>query len=680
MKLTVKQRIDRFIKKYPEPYQFKIELQWMRKDGLHSKTYFPNNKTHSSAYTWRHEEGFLTTTGRDFIAQHYRYDEKLGLIELAYAVFDCHTPKKDENRRWKYSYRYFIPKGTRELYDALGNQTRYYYSLVTYGNSVLTADKFAQMFAKVAYCREQFRREFMAFAGDNLQLKNCWNTHMTQDSRPWELECWFLYKPKTKTTGKVQKTIDTLVSTTPNDIPKSVADMIKNKIENQSRYSSRKMCWLDLDHKVFRCFVDSNNGIVEDKRVYLADKGKFIVAAINPSKEWVTNGSFTHRQFNFEIFNLDDVYKLPYCEYLKDVICNKTTNLYHLVSAMKNSEIEQLVNMGMHDIAQDFYGRDNMAAYIKDTFGVANKKRNILAKYGLNKKQLEYVNDKVAQRKNACGSYRYYNANGIKDIKQYMGISNVASLDYNTFKKYYEFVINLDWSDRRSIARFPDNVKQKTLARLVNMHEKHDNAIHIFFDTFDMYNRISIANRPNVNIYDAKSYSELVRLHDTCVELKRIEDEERLRLYDMKEAERHAALEKKMAKLDEERSKFNYSDADFTIRLPEKLSEIVNEGSSLRHCVGGYTSTHAEGHTTIMFLRRNDDPTTSFYTIEIGNDDNIKQIHGFGNKWLGNNPEAIPTVMRWLRANNLHCADQILLSTAKGYCPGDAELVEKPNI
>ena len=68
---------------------------------------------------------------------------------------------------------------------------------------------------------------------------------------------------------------------------------------------------------------------------------------------------------------------------------------------------------------------------------------------------------------------------------------------------------------------------------------------------------------------------------------------------------------------------------------------------------------------------------TQTHLQEIGNNDNIVQIHGFGNKWLGNNPEAIPTVMRWIAANNLHCTDEILLSTAKGYYSGNASLVEK---
>ena len=73
-----------------------------------------------------------------------------------------------------------------------------------------------------------FQREFMTFAGDDLQLKNCWQSHITSDTYPWALQCWFLYKPKAKTTGKVQKTIDELASKTL-DLPEDVTDMIKNK-------------------------------------------------------------------------------------------------------------------------------------------------------------------------------------------------------------------------------------------------------------------------------------------------------------------------------------------------------------------------------------------------------------------------------------------------------------------
>jgi hypothetical protein len=66
-------------------------------------------------------------------------------------------------------------------------------------------------------------------------------------------------------------------------------------------------------------------------------------------------------------------------------------------------------------------------------------------------------------------------------------------------------------------------------------------------------------------------------------------------------------------------------------------------------------------------LRRKDDEITPFYAIEMNNDKQIVQIHGFCNKWLGNNPEAIPTVIRWLRKHDIKCDQQILTCTAKGY-------------
>ena len=51
----------------------------------------------------------------------------------------------------------------------------------------------------------------------------------------------------------------------------------------------------------------------------------------------------------------------------------------------------------------------------------------------------------------------------------------------------------------------------------------------------------------------------------------------------------------------------------------------------------------------------------------MNNDKRIVQIHGFGNRWLGNNQEAIPTVVRWLRKNDIKCDNSILTCTAIGY-------------
>ena len=112
--------------------------------------------------------------------------------------------------------------------------------------------------------------------------------------------------------------------------------------------------------------------------------------------------------------------------------------------------------------------------------------------------------------------------------------------------------------------------------------------------------------------------------------------------------------------------KYEYEDDLYVIRLPKDSSEIITEGSKQSICIGGYTTRHANGETNLFFLREKSNPDKPFYAIEM-NRNIIIQIHGFGNKWLGNNPEAIPTVIRWLRKNGISCSNEILTCTARGY-------------
>ena len=137
----------------------------------------------------------------------------------------------------------------------------------------------------------------------------------------------------------------------------------------------------------------------------------------------------------------------------------------------------------------------------------------------------------------------------------------------------------------------------------------------------------------------------------------------------MAEAERRKKDEEKRVKLDKERVKYEYEDGDFIIRLPRNLTEIVDEGSIQRICIGGYTGSHSSGTCTIFFLRHKSAPNTPFYAIEM-RDNRINQIHGYCNKWLGNNPEAIPAVMRWLRKHDIKCDTGILTCTSQGYSRG----------
>ena len=77
--------------------------------------------------------------------------------------------------------------------------------------------------------------------------------------------------------------------------------------------------------------------------------------------------------------------------------------------------------------------------------------------------------------------------------------------------------------------------------------------------------------------------------------------------------------------------RYSFENEEYFIKIPESTQEIIDEGQALSHCVGGYAVRHSEGTTTILFLRRKDEPDKSLYTIEVW-DKTVHQIQGFKNK------------------------------------------------
>lgn len=92
------------------------------------------------------------------------------------------------------------------------------------------------------------------------------------------------------------------------------------------------------------------------------------------------------------------------------------------------------------------------------------------------------------------------------------------------------------------------------------------------------------------------------------------------------------------------RAKYNFEMGDYLIRCAVSANEIIREGKTLQHCVGGYAQRHMSGALTICFLRRKDAPHKSLYTIEMqGN--RLMQVHGFQNDRNAANPR---TTMAWI--------------------------------
>ena len=88
-----------------------------------------------------------------------------------------------------------------------------------------------------------------------------------------------------------------------------------------------------------------------------------------------------------------------------------------------------------------------------------------------------------------------------------------------------------------------------------------------------------------------------------------------------------------------------YAADGLMIVLPKSQKDFIKEGKKLNHCVARYAKTHAEGATTILFVRRKEKPNEPFYTLEY-NGKEIVQDHGKNNKLQ--TPEVLAFEQKWL--------------------------------
>lgn len=115
---------------------------------------------------------------------------------------------------------------------------------------------------------------------------------------------------------------------------------------------------------------------------------------------------------------------------------------------------------------------------------------------------------------------------------------------------------------------------------------------------------------------------DLKRRHDNASEILRIQaNEEELKRY----RTRRRRLEKK----------YQFRLGELCVLVPTGSEEIVREGKTLKHCVGGYAARHVDGKTTILFIRQWKKPGRSLLTVEVYEEKGktkVRQIHGYRNE------------------------------------------------
>lgn len=104
-------------------------------------------------------------------------------------------------------------------------------------------------------------------------------------------------------------------------------------------------------------------------------------------------------------------------------------------------------------------------------------------------------------------------------------------------------------------------------------------------------------------------------------------------------AERDAEISRKCAsRVRQTKQMYEFVYGGYCILAPNSVQEIVNEGRTLHHCVGGYADRHFNGVLEILFLRKITEQDKPWITIEVAHRKQptervtIKQMYGEHNR------------------------------------------------
>lgn len=368
-----------------------------------------------------------------------------------------------------------------------------------------------------------------------------------------------------------------------------------------------------------------------------------------------------------------------------------------ILDCLRHPVLEQLYKAGYKNIARTIDKDSCVGAELKEMFGIEKEtKTPILKLFGVNSYQLKKIDEMLALDENGAergGSWviRQYL---IKAVKALTGKDTINGLSNQDTDKYFEIakaaILSSTWKEdiintngnpngyyyyrhRTYEGPLTEDERKKMIKVIYNLCKCDEENLRLYADTLRLFCGLPRELRPQIEMSDIDNIRTLRAIHDDFVQINNEYREEIRRARAEKEQLETSEGFRKRWKPTVER--YGEENDEFIITAPVLPAELTTEGGKLGHCVGSYLRRVATSSTTILFLRRKEDPNTPFYTIEVEGDEKNKyprciQIHGFGNKWLGNNPEAIPFVKKWLEEKGISYNREQLLSLSQGYSCG----------
>lgn len=671
-------------------------------------------------------------SGKDAKVAYAKYYPEFEMLMLGVMIINTRKIP-EEKRNYFFVERYFLFKNCPAPFDVNGDiafksKGGKFYSLgfVNFLQHDLYKAVFHFYFSQAI---EEFTRK-----GCNPRIKwTQWTPYTFADY-------YKVMYPRTssKSSANISEIVNSLPTVNLNELrqlyPKKAID-VKNSWNNEYHTEYKDTIWTFNILNDNYCVIRQFGGYFEfeeQSRILIDNKGKVTIFKPNT----ILNGSVVFRVSSSSDIGIpadnvcffrgfEDMFKFKRLFYISSIIndsdiMTKTNSLIlRIIYTLRCPTIEQFYKAGYKYIA-NYLMSVSAKSDVEHLFGYKkySKSASIYELSGMNKYQLKLVDKMFEEKKKNPNSPTYIYCGltytprcVIETVRFVAGVKNLSSItdkdsDFyfsmakrmnNVRSDYFDFLyfveannsvytyyrIKNGWrcmnKERRIKPLTPEQNEKdrKNLLKLIRLQEKTDkkgldeDVFKIFSDTLNLFKQISNANRPDIDLYTCKDVNELHRYHNMLIEINITDKEAR----NKEEQER---LNKLAAKLyDQRKEKFEYADDNFSIVVPEEMNKITKEGVYLHHCVGSYISRVAEGRTNILFLRKNEDIDIPFFTIEVNNHNEVIQIHGLYNRWLGNEPDAVKFVIDWIHEKGIRCSVNIVLNKGQGYSASSSKLDAK---
>ena len=634
-----------FVKRAPDNYKYNY--------------LFDNRGDIRTLYT-ANEKTSVTTPKKEIFSYYGKYHKEIDALEIASVVMKGNRAKDGEKRTWKYTdinnERYFLFKNGEAIkgFSYLQKDGKFYDKTLRHW---LITDIHQNIHNRY------FDKQGLLFFGfkatvEWLKKEVFWI--------PYRVGYW--YEKVVERPVKKNSVKKFLVES------EELTDFSKEYLSNLFKISDRgAICIPYKDGVLVRYYkggpyTSQVVGYKEKYRFFFNEKEEFILKKRNDKWGSCAANNCYQSCLAEHIVNFNELRKVKRIDRCVDVLLNneflnKENFLVNLIYILKYPIVEKLGKAGYKYLMSKMIW--SPTTLLRDEFDTTPKKTGTLYEnLGMNKIQLKMLEQFRDPCKNTFPT--------IKFIKQ-IGGDDVIHWDEKKSRKIFKFASQAGtWSGlalRENSLGVPDCVRyarkdfiptdqdRKNIKNLINLQDKNPDVdvVRLFRDTvYTMCDRVREI-LPNMNPFEAKTLRELQWMHDQYTDIANTQ-----RYNNLKKDGRWDKFNKKRIE------KYEKIGDEFEIIVPREPKDIINEGASLSHCVGGYLESVASGYTTILFLRKISDPDKSFYTIEV-NDSRIVQIHGNHNRWLGNNPEAIQFVIDWLKDVHVYCAHKILFNLGQGY-------------